>query len=277
MNTGYSPEMITAMKSKTSEKFIENCRYLGLKRTLAQYESDIDKAHKGNIGFYEFLEGLIRDEADQRRERSIRYRLKNSRLPQPYNLLQDFDFDFQPKLKKKLIMDLSLMDFIRRKESILFVGDVGTGKSHLARSLAMKGCEKGFKVFYTTCAEMINDLNIGVYEKTLLKRMQKYINPELLVIDEMGHDRLELEVTREAHLLFKVIDERYKQRKSLIFTSNVEEPDWADYLGDPITTKAILDRIFHHSIVVRIKGPSYREYQGKQLQKKYEQEAQTTD
>jgi len=259
------------MKNKTSEKFIENCKYLGLKRTLTQYESDIDRANKANIGFYEFLEGVVRDEADQRRERSIKYRLKNSRLPHPYQLLQDFDFDFQPDLRKKLIMDLAMMDFVRRRESILFVGSVGTGKSHLARSLAMKGCEKGFKVFYTTCADMLNDLNTGVYEKTLLKRIQKYINPELLVIDEMGHDRLELEVTREAHLLFKVIDERYKQRKSLIFTSNVEEPDWADYLGDPITTKAILDRIFHHSIVVRVKGPSYREYQGQQLQKDYGQ------
>ena len=101
--------------------------------------------------------------------------------------------------------------------------------------------------------------------------MLKYVNPELLVIDEMGHDRLELEVTREAHLLFKVIDERYKKSKSLIFTTNVEEQDWADYLGDPVSTQAILDRVFHHSIIVEIKGPSYRKHEGKLLQDKYEQ------
>jgi len=81
--------------------------------------------------------------------------------------------------------------------------------------------------------------------------------------------RLELEVTREAHLLFKVIDERYKQNKSLLFTTNVEEQDWAEYLGDPITTKAILDRVFHYSIMVKINGPSYREHEGKLLQEKY--------
>lgn len=224
------------------------------------------------MGYYEFLEGIIRDEADARKERSIKYKLKNSRLPQPYKLLQDFDFPFQPTLNRKLIMDLALMDFIRRRESILFIGKNGTGKSHLARSLAMKACEKGFKVYYTTCSQMINDLNTGVYEKTLSRRIRKYVNPELLVIDEMGHDRLELEVTREAHLLFKVIDERYKQRKSLIFTTNVEEQDWAEYLGDPISTQAILDRIFHHSIRIEIKGPSYRQYEGKLLQEKYAQE-----
>ncbi len=81
--------------------------------------------------------------------------------------------------------------------------------------------------------------------------------------------RLELQVTKEAHLLFKVIDQRYKENKSLIFTSNVEEEDWSDFLGDPVTTRAILDRIFHHSIIVRINGPSYRQYQGELLQKKY--------
>ena len=116
---------------------------------------------------------------------------------------------------------------------------------------------------------MLSDLNTGVYEKTLLKRMRKYINPQLLVIDEMGHDRPELEVTKEAHLLFKIIDQRYKQSKPLIFTTNVQEPDWAEFLGDPITTKTILDRVFHRSIKVEINGPSYREYQGKLLQEKY--------
>jgi DNA replication protein DnaC len=260
------------MKIRQADQFLENCRYLGLTRLALHYESVIEKAGQSNIGFYEFLEGVIRDEADGRRERSIKYRLKNSRLPQPYKLLQDFDFGFQPKLKKKLVMDLALMDFIRRKESILMIGNCGVGKSHLARSLAMIACEKGYKVYYTTCADMLNDLNTGVYEKTLVRRMRKYVNPELLVIDEMGHDRLELEVTREAHLLFKVIDERYKQRKSLIFTTNVEEQDWAEYLGDPISTQAILDRIFHHSIKVEIKGPSYRKHEGKLLQEKYEQE-----
>ena len=171
-------------------------------------------------------------------------------------------------------MDLATMDFIRRKESILLIGNCGTGKSHLARSLAVIACQNGFKVLYTTCADMLNDLNTGVYEKTLPKRMLKYVNPELLVIDEMGHDRLELEVTREAHLLFKVIDERYKKNKSLIFTTNVEEQDWADYLGDPVSTQAILDRVFHHSIIVEIKGLSYRKHEGKLLQDKYEQQSE---
>ena len=84
--------------------------------------------------------------------------------------------------------------------------------------------------------------------------------------------RLELEVTKEAHLLFKVIDGRYKLDKSLIFTTNVEQQDWAEFLGDPITASAILDRVFHRSIRVHINGPSYREYEGQLLQESYKSE-----
>lgn len=108
------------------------------------------------------------------------------------------------------------------------------------------------------------------------KRMRKYIKAELLLIDEMGHDRLELQVIKEAHLLFKVIDQRYKDNKSLIFTTNIEEPDWPEFLGDPISTSAILDRIFHHSVIVKIKGPSYRKHQGELLQDEYAEKKTTT-
>jgi DNA replication protein DnaC len=258
------------MNGKETSVFLENCRYLGLKNLEGQWESLIEKANRSEVGFYDFLYDVIQSEAGARRERSIRYRVKQSRLPQPFKILADFDFSFQPQLRKKLIMDLATMDFMRQHSSILFIGNVGTGKSHLGRSLALIACEKGYKVYYTSCAGMLNDLNAGVYEKTLIKRMRKYVTPDLLVIDEMGHDRLELQVTKEAHLLFKVIDERYKLKKSLIFTTNVEEADWGDYLGDPITTKAILDRIFHYSIKVEIKGASYRKHEGDELQKRYQ-------
>ena len=258
------------MKNTKMDVFLENCRYLGLKNLLLQWESLIEKANTSDVGFYDFLVDVVQSEANSHRERSIRYRIKQSRLPQPYKLLADFDFSFQPELKKKLIMDLATIDFVRQQESVLFIGNCGTGKSHLARALALIACEKGHKVFYTPCAAMLGDLNAGVYEKSLLKRIRKYVTPDLLVIDEMGHDRLELQVTKEAHLLFKVIDERYKLKKPLIFTTNVEEADWGDYLGDPITTRAILDRIFHYSIKVEIKGESYRKYEGEKLQKKYQ-------
>lgn len=258
------------MKANEETVFTENCRYLGLKYLEAEHAAIIQKANKSNIGFTQFLQQIVQNETNCKIERSIRYRIAESKLPQPYKLLQDFDFAFQPGLRKKLIMDLATLDFIRQHESILLIGPPGTGKSHLARALGFLACQKRYKALYTTCSDMLNDLNQGVYEKTLLRRLQKYVTPELLIIDEMGHDRLELEVTKEAHLLFKVIDQRYNQDKPLIFTTNVQEPDWADYLGDPVSTKAILDRIFHHSIKVQVSGPSYRRHESKKLQQKYD-------
>jgi DNA replication protein DnaC len=251
------------------EQFIGNCRYLGLKLLAEEYRQMVDRANENTVGYYEFISGIVQAEAAARQQRHIEYLIKNSRLPQPCKLLADFDFDFQPKLNRKLIMDLASLRFIEKGESILFIGENGTGKSHLAQSLALLACQGEYKTHYTTCSELIGDLNAGVYEKTLDKRMRKYINPELLLIDEMGHDRLELQVIKEAHLLFKVIDQRYKENKPLIFTTNIEEQDWPEFLGDPISTSAILDRIFHHSVIVRIKGPSYRKHQGERLQEEY--------
>lgn len=257
------------------EQFTENCRYLGLKLLEEEYQQMVDKASEHDTGYYELIREVVQAEAAAKRQRRIEYLIKSSRLPQPLKMLADFDFDFQPKLDRRLIRDLASLEFIERNESILFIGKTnGVGKSHLAQSLALMACQGGYKTYYTTCSELIKDLNAGVYEKTLDKKMKKYINPELLLIDEMGHDRLELQVVKEAHLLFKVIDKRYNDNKSLIFTTNVEESEWPEFLGDPVTTSAILDRIFHHSVIVKINGPSYRKYQSELLQKKYAEKKQ---
>jgi DNA replication protein DnaC len=257
------------MKTKT-DTILELSEYLGLKNLSQQYQAIIQQAHEKQFGFVEFLELILQQEAIRKRECSIQYRIRESHLPRPFKLLGDFDFSFQPKLRKSLIMDLATMEFIKNKESLLFIGDCGTGKSHIAQALGLLAIEKGYKVLYTTCSALIIDLNNGVFEKNLPKHLRKYIFADLLIIDEMGHDRLELQLTKEAHLLFKVVDERYLNNRPLIFTTNVEENDWAEYLGDPVSTRAILDRIFHCSLKIQIKGPSYRQHQGKELQKKYD-------
>jgi DNA replication protein DnaC len=257
------------MIEKDERKFIENCRFLGLKYLEKEYCVLIQKAGRENMSFSSFLQEAIQGEVNAKIQRSIQYRISESRLPRPHKLLSGFDFAFQPGINKRLLMELSTLGFISHNESVLLIGQPGTGKSHLARALGLIACQAMVKVLYTTCSDMLNDLNIGVFEKTLIRRLQKYLSPALLIIDEMGHDRLELQVTKEAHLLFKVIDGRYKQNKPMIFTTNVEESDWADYLGDPVSTRAILDRVFHHSVIIQIKGPSYRQYESEKLQQKY--------
>ena len=180
----------TTNDTKRRQEFTDRCHYLGLKHLAEEYQQIVNKATERDVGYYDFISDVVQAEAAAKRQRRIEYLIKASRLPQPLKMLADFDFDFQPKLSRKLIMDLASLSFIERKESILFLGSNGVGKSHIARSLALSACQSGYKTYYTTCSEMINDLNAGVYEKTLDKRMRKYINPQLLLIDEMGHDRL---------------------------------------------------------------------------------------
>lgn len=259
------------------EQFEKNCRSLGLKTLEEQHRELTKKAITAKMGHFEFIYDIVQVEAARKQQRRIEYLIKNSRLPRPLNLLDDFDFNFQPKLDRRLITQLAGMEFIDNSESILFIGLPGTGKSHLARSLALIACQSGYRVHYTTCSDLIVDLNAGVFEKSLDDRLKKYIRCDLLVIDEMGHDRLELQVTKEAHLLFKVIDQRYRDKKSLIFTTNIAEVDWPEFLGDPVSTAAILDRIFHHSVIVNINGPSYRKHQGRLLQDRYHPQNKQSD
>ena len=263
--------------AKQQEQFTQVCHYIGMKLLAEQYHNVVEKAGEDTPGYFEFIHDIVQAEAANKRQRHVENLIKKSKLPKPLKMLEDFDFDFQAKLNRPLIMDLATLDFMERNASVLLIGDNGTGKSHIAQSLGLIACQKEYRTYYTTLSDLINDLNAGVYEKTLEKRIRKYINPELLVIDEMGHDRLELQVVKEAHLLFKVIDQRYKDNRSLIFTSNVEEEDWPEFLGDPTSTSALLDRIFHHSVIVKVYGPSYRKYQGEQLQKQYGEKKKTGD
>ena len=110
---------------KQQEQFTGNCRYLGLKLLAEEYQQMIDKAGKNTVGYYEFISDIVHAEAAAKQQRRIEYLIKNSRLPQPLKILADFDF--QPKLNRRLIMDLASLRFIKRNESILFLGDVGTG------------------------------------------------------------------------------------------------------------------------------------------------------
>ena len=119
------------------EQFEENCRYLGLKLLAEDYRQMVDRANENTIGYYEFISDIVRAEAMSKQQRRIEYLVNNSRLPHPLKMLADFDFDFQPNLKRKLIMDLASLGFIEKSESILLIGDNGTGKSHIARSLAL--------------------------------------------------------------------------------------------------------------------------------------------
>ena len=149
------------------------------------------------------------------------------------------------------------MGFVSRRQGLILAGKSGTGKSHIAKALALEGCKHLYNVHYTTAANMLSTLYSSLADNSLDQKLKRYLNPELLVIDELGFDRLEQEDARNASLFFKVIDGRYTKR-STILTTNIDFEHLGHYLGDPVVTTAIVDRMVHHSTVISINGPSWR-------------------
>lgn len=209
------------------------------------------------------LEQLFSCEASALIERRIERKIKESKLPER-KLLADFDFEFQTGINKQQIMDLSTLSFVAKKQGVIIAGSSGTGKSHITKALLLIGCQKMYRCRYTTAADMLKTLMSGLPDGTLDQKLKIYTRPEILLIDEVGFDRLEQESTRHASLFFKVIDARYG-KSSTLMTTNVDFKELGDYLGDPVITTAIVDRMVHRSIIITVDGPSWRMYCSKKI------------
>lgn len=211
------------------------------------------------------LARLLGAEAAALIERRVERRIRASKLPER-KLLDDFDFKFQTGVDRRQILTLAEMDFVARRQSVIFGGHSGTGKSHLAQALLLIACSKNLRCFYTTAAHMLRYLKSGLVDDTLDIKLKHFLAPDLLLIDEVGFDRIEQEDAYPAALFFKVVDGRYG-KKSTLFTTNLDFAELGEYLGDPIVTTAIVDRLVHHAVIINIEGPSWRMHQSKLLNK----------
>jgi DNA replication protein DnaC len=216
-----------------------------------------------NLPLSNILERLLAIEADALIERRIERRIKESKLPER-KLLSDFDFAFQKGIDQNQIMELATLSFVERKQGLILAGSSGTGKSHIAKALLLIGCTSLYRCRYTTAAHMLKTLMASLADDTLEQKLKIYTRPDILLIDEVGFDRLEQESARNASLFFKVIDQRYCKASTLL-TSNIDFKALGDYLGDPVITTAIVDRMVHHSIIINIQGPSWRMNESKKL------------
>jgi DNA replication protein DnaC len=179
-------------------------------------------------------------------------------------LLADFDFTFQKGVDKTQIMELAKLDFVGRKQGVIIAGNSGTGKSHIAKALLLLGCRETYRCRYTTAADMLKELMASLADDTLDKKLKSYVSPDILLIDEVGFDRLEQQHAGNANLFYKVINGRYCKGSTMV-TTNIDFKELGDYLGDPVITTAIVDRMVHHSIIINIQGPSWRMKESRKL------------
>jgi len=226
-------------------------------------DETLSLAAKQPLSATELLEKLLAVEANALTERRIERRIKQSRLPER-KLLADYDFDFQTGVDKTQVMELATLGFIERNQGLVIGGNSGTGKSHIAKALLLLGCQKLYRCLYTTAADMLTELNASRADETLGRKLKPYITADILLIDELGFDRLEQHDGYNASLFMKVIEGRYCKNPTLL-TTNIDFKQLGDYLGDPVITTAAVDRLVHHSIIMSIDGPSWRMHESKKL------------
>jgi DNA replication protein DnaC len=215
----------------------------------AQNDSSLSQKHS----FLEFLEALVDGELATRDNKSLMKRIKAARFPL-VKTLQDFCFDFQPRLDVKLIKTLAACTFVERKENVIFVGQPGTGKTHLAIALGMKAIEQGYRVRFTTIQDLAAELRASMADQTTEELIGELVEPDLVILDELGFTPLDRLL---ADAFYRIIASRY-ERSSLIITSNKSFESWGEVFPDSVIASAVLDRLVHHAHLVPIVGDSYR-------------------
>ncbi len=227
--------------------------YLKLPAIAEQLAPALERAERDRSGYTEFLASLLKTEVSATEQRRLQGRLRFSKLP-ARKTLDQFDRDAQPSLDHRLIDELATLRFIEERANVLLIGPPGVGKTHLAVALGHQAIQAGYRVYYTTAADLVTRTARAALEGRWQATMRFWNGPQVLVVDELGYLPMPSEA---ASHLFQVISRRY-EHGSIILTTNRGIADWGHIFEDTTVAAAILDRLLHHATVLSITGDSYR-------------------
>jgi DNA replication protein DnaC len=228
-------------------------RHLGLDHAAANLDVASGKAIARADAPTALLDHLMREELRVQTERKTQQALKRSALF-PLTTLDSFDFDYPKIIDRDLVLRAASLDFIKERANVVFVGPSGVGKTHLANAIAQLACLRGFRVRFTTAADLVNDLVAAHARNALHRRLALWASSQLLVVDELGYLSFD---ARGADLLYQVFNRRY-QRAATIVTTNLPFKEWGKLFHNSAAASAIADRLVHKGILVRIQGKSRR-------------------
>jgi DNA replication protein DnaC len=232
----------------------EQLTQLRLTFMAQQHQPLADQAAREQWSHLKYLSQLIEGEHQQRHDRTIARRIAAARFP-IIKTLEEFNWNWPKKINRLQVQNLFRLGFLKDKTSVIWVGGVGLGKTHLAIALGHAACLQGHSVLFTTAIEAINTLTTAQAQFRLKAELKKFLAPTLLVMDELGYLPID---KAGADLLFQIISGRY-EKGSTIITTNLPYKNWARIFNNDATiTSAVLDRLLHHAETVILEGKSYR-------------------
>ncbi len=228
-------------------------KQLRLPTVLREYDKVARECARDGVDHPRYLLRLLELELIDRERRLVERRIRQARFPATKSL-DSFVFTAIPSLNKMLVLELARCEYILRRENVIALGNSGTGKTHIALSLGLAACQKGFSVTFIAAAQLVHQLMEARDEKRLLRLQRELQAPKLLIVDELGYVPLS---STGAELLFEVFSQRH-ERTSTIVTSNLPFEEWTSVLGSERLTGALLDRLTHHVHILSMNGDSYR-------------------
>jgi DNA replication protein DnaC len=232
------------------------CSELKLPHIVQNYSMLAKQAVEEELSYTDFLVRLLKEEMDYKIQRRRLMLAKLAAFPS-IKTLDEFDFEFNPTINKKQLIELSSLSFVARAENIILLGPSGVGKTHLAIALGIIAANNSIKTRFISASDLVLQLENAKRQDRLDKYLGNYIiNIPLMIIDEIGYLPLN---QIQSNLFFQVISKRYDKNLSTIFTSNLPFGKWGQiFANDTAVTAAMLDRIIHHSHIINIAGNSYR-------------------